>query len=103
MEQRQSAVVERAQVGDAPECCGERYVLREEQRGSLVRRWFTREGDPEQLPLSACLRCAAPLLPLVWGASNGRPPLPGSKAGGRAGSMPSATALDEAEEHVDRV
>jgi hypothetical protein len=36
-------VVERAQGADAPECCGERYVLREEQRGSLVRRWFTRE------------------------------------------------------------
>jgi hypothetical protein len=71
MEQRQSTVVERPQAGDAPECCGERYLLREEQRGSLVRRWFTREGDPEQLPLSACLRCAAPLLPLVSRAGDG--------------------------------
>jgi hypothetical protein len=62
VEQREVTVVELARIADVRECCGERYLLVEQQRGSLVRRWFTREDDLE-LPLSACPRCAAPLLP----------------------------------------
>jgi hypothetical protein len=56
-------VVELARIADVRECCGERYLLVEQQRGSLVRRWFTREDDLEELPLSVCSHCAAPLLP----------------------------------------
>jgi hypothetical protein len=56
-------VVELARIADVRECCGERYLLVEHERGSLVRRWFTRECDPEQRPLVACPRCSTPLLP----------------------------------------
>jgi hypothetical protein len=63
VEQREVTVVELARIADVRECCDERYLLVEQQRGSLVRRWFTREDDLEELPLSACPHCAAPLLP----------------------------------------
>jgi hypothetical protein len=57
------AVSELAQVGEVRECCGERYLLVEQQRGSFVRRWFARADYSEQWPLAACGRCATPLLP----------------------------------------
>jgi hypothetical protein len=63
VEQLEVTVVELARVADVRGCCGERYLLVEQQHGSLVRRWFTREGDLEELALSACPRCAVPLLP----------------------------------------
>jgi hypothetical protein len=56
-------VVELAQIADARNCCGERYLLVEQQQGALVRRWFARADDPEQRPLTACARCATPLPP----------------------------------------
>jgi hypothetical protein len=56
-------VVEPAQIADARDCCGERYLLVELQQGVLVRRWFTHADDPDQRPITACARCAVPLLP----------------------------------------
>jgi hypothetical protein len=56
-------VVELAQVADARDCCGERYLLVEQQQGVLVRRWFTHADDREQRPLTACACCGTPLRP----------------------------------------
>jgi hypothetical protein len=57
------AVIELAQAGDVRDCCGERYLLVEQQQGSLVRRWYALADNSEQRPLAACRRCTTVLLP----------------------------------------
>jgi hypothetical protein len=62
-------VIELAQVGDVRDCCGERYLLVEQQRGSLVWRWYAHADDHERRPLAVCRRCATAILPYPGGAA----------------------------------
>jgi hypothetical protein len=66
----------------AIECCGERYVLVEELRSSLVARWFVRDGCESGQPVTACLGCRGPFeapqpresARVLWGTGAPRSP-----------------------------
>jgi hypothetical protein len=66
----------------AIECCGERYLLVEELRSSLVARWFVRDGCESGQPVTACLGCRGPFeapqpresARVLWGTGAPRSP-----------------------------